>query len=147
MADNDYALGRIVEFLSGTPWWRNMVVFVTEDDAQGGVDHIDSHRSIFMALGPHVKRGYLSRHNASFPGLLKTIFRTLRLGPLNLFDAWATDLADVYTAQPDYAPYTLLPVNAELFDPAKAKDPLDPAPSEKMDDPNVLREQHKRPAK
>jgi len=147
VADNDYALGRIVEFLSGTPWWRNMTIFVTEDDSQGGVDHVDSHRSIFMALGPHVKRSYLSRHNASFPGLLKTIFRTLRLGPLNLFDAWATDLADVYTTQPDYTPYKVLPVNAELFDPAKAKDPLDPAPSEKMDDPNVLREQHKRPVK
>jgi DNA-binding beta-propeller fold protein YncE len=121
MADNDLALGRIVEFLSGTPWWNNMVVFVTEDDAQGGVDHVDSHRTLLMALGPHVKRGYLSRRNSSYPGLLKTIFRTLRVGPLTLFDAWATDLADVYAAKPDYAPYKAVPVNTELFDPAKLK--------------------------
>ena len=45
VADNDYALGRIVEYLSHTPWWREMAIFVTEDDAQGGVDHVDSHRT------------------------------------------------------------------------------------------------------
>ncbi len=121
MADNDRALGRVVDFLSHTPWWRNMVVFVTEDSAEGGVDHIDAHRSLLFAVGPHVKRGYLSRHHASYPSLLKTIFRTLRLGPLNLFDAWATDLADVYTPQAEVAPFQALPVNSELFDPAKVE--------------------------
>jgi DNA-binding beta-propeller fold protein YncE len=145
MADNDYALGRILDYLSHLPQWKQMSVFITEDDAQGGVDHIDSHRTVFLAAGPWVKRGHLSRTNASFPGLLKTIFRTLGIGPLNLFDALASDLCDIYTDQPDFTPYQLLPVNQELFDPKKAKDPLDPAPSEKMDDPRVVREQHKRP--
>ena len=144
VADNDYALGRILEYLSHLPQWKQMAVFVTEDDAQGGVDHVDSHRTVLLAAGPWVKRGHLSRVNSSFPGLMKTIFRTLGLPPLNLFDALASDLSDVYTDQPDFAPYEVVPVNAELFDPKKAKDPLDPAPSERMDDPRVVREQHKK---
>ena len=87
MADNDYALGRIVEYLSQTPWWREMAIFVTEDDAQGGRDHIDAHRTVLMGLGPYFKRNYVSHVNTSFPGMLKTIFRLLGLPPLNLFDA------------------------------------------------------------
>ena len=90
VADNDYALGRIVEFLSHTPWWREMAIFVTEDDAQGGRDHIDAHRTVLMALGPYCKRNYVSHVNTSFPGMLKTIFRLLGLPPLNLFDAVAS---------------------------------------------------------
>ena len=57
VADNDYALGRIMEYLSHSPWWKDMSVFVTEDDAQGGVDHIDSHRTVMMLAGPYVKKG------------------------------------------------------------------------------------------
>jgi YVTN family beta-propeller protein len=147
MADNDYALGRILEFLSSTRAWRNMTVFITEDDAQGGVDHIDSHRSVLLMAGPWVKRGFVLERNSSFPGLLKTALRILGLPPLNLFDATAADLSEAFTTQPDFAPYKLLPVDPGIFDPAKAKDPLDgvlPPPSERMDDPRVLREQHRR---
>ena len=49
VVDNDYALGRILEYLSGTKWWREMAVFITEDDAQGGVDHIDAHRTLLLS--------------------------------------------------------------------------------------------------
>jgi YVTN family beta-propeller protein len=143
VADNDYALGRIVEYLSHTPWWREMAIFVTEDDAQGGVDHVDSHRTVLMAVSPYARKNYVSHGNASFPGLLKTIFRMLGLPPLNLFDAAATDLSDCFGGSPDFRPYVVLPVDRALFDPAKVKDPLDPAPnSPRMDDPRVLREQH-----
>ncbi len=147
VADNDYAMGRIVEFLSNTRWWKNMTVLVTEDDAQGGVDHIDSHRTVLLAAGPYVKRGYVIRNNASFPGLLKTAFRLLGIPPLNLFDATATDLSDAFTNEPDFTPYKLLPIDPAIFDPAKAKDPMDGKPlpmSERMDDPRVLREQHRK---
>ena len=143
VADNDVALGRIVEYLSHTPWWREMAIFVTEDDAQGGVDHVDSHRTVLLALGPYARRNYVSHANSSFPGLLKTIFRMLKLPPLNLFDAAASDLSDCFSAAADFRPYDALPVDRALFDPAKAKDPLDPAPdSPRMDDPRVLRDQH-----
>ena len=144
VADNDYALGRIVEFLSKTPWWREMAIFVTEDDAQGGRDHIDAHRTLLMALGPYCRRNYVSHVNASFPGLLKTIFRLLGLPPLNLFDAVASDLADCFTDKPDFTGYQVQKEDPRLFDPAAAREPLDPRPSPKMDDPEVLREQHER---
>lgn len=142
MADNDYALGRIIDFLSHTKWWENMAVLVTEDDAQGGVDHIDTHRTIFMAMGPYVKQNYVSRVNASMPSMLKTTFRLLGIPPLNLYDAAAQDLSDLFTGTPDFTPYTVLPANPQIFDPTKAKEPLDAAPGPMMDDPTFLRRQH-----
>lgn len=145
VADNDYALGRIVEYLSTRPEWKRMAIFVTEDDAQGGVDHIDTHRTVLLVGGPYARKNYLSRNNSSFPGILKTAFRLLGLPPLNLYDATATDLADCFTDTPDFAPFQALLPSKEIFDPSKVKDPLDPAPSEAMDDPRVLREQHRRP--
>ncbi|MFN9682202.1 MAG: bifunctional YncE family protein/alkaline phosphatase family protein, partial [Bacteroidota bacterium] len=60
MADNDLAVGRIVEFLSKTPYWKNMLILITEDDAQGGVDHVDAHRSVLMAISPYTKRNHIS---------------------------------------------------------------------------------------
>jgi YVTN family beta-propeller protein len=144
VADNDYALGRIIEYLSHTPQWREMAIFITEDDAQGGRDHIDAHRTVLLAAGPWFKRNYASHVHSSFPGLLKTVFRLLRLPPLNLFDAVASDLGDCFTERPDYAAYEVLPEDPRLFDPAKARDPLDPQPSVRMDDPAFLKEQHRR---
>ena len=135
VADNDYALGRIVEFLSHTPWWREMAIFVTEDDAQGGRDHIDAHRTVWMGIGPYFKRGYVSHVNTGFPGMLKTIFRLLGLPPLNLFDAVASDLSDCFTTTPDFDGYQAGKEDARIFDPAAAREPLDPKPSVKMDDP------------
>jgi DNA-binding beta-propeller fold protein YncE len=139
VADNDYALGRIIEYLSNSPWWKEMAVFVTEDDAQGGRDHIDSHRTVLLAAGPYIKRGYVSHVHASFPGLLKTIFRLLQIPPLNLYDATASDLADCFIPSPDFAPYQVLPIDERLFVPAAAREPLDPKPSPRMDDPDVVR--------
>jgi hypothetical protein len=75
----------------------------------------------------------VSHVNTSFPGLLKTIFRLLHLPPLNLFDAAATDLSDLFTAEPDPAPYKLLPVDPRIFDPATAKRAPKGTPSPRMD--------------
>jgi len=143
VSDNDVALGRMVEYLSKTPWWREMAVFITEDDAQGGRDHIDAHRTVLLVAGPYVKKNYVSHTHSSFPGLLKTVFRLLGLPPLNLFDAVASDLADCFTDKPDFTPYKLLPADPRIFDPAKAREPADPKPSPRMDDPRVVREQHR----
>jgi len=144
MADNDYAVGRIVEFLSHSPWWRRMAIFITEDDAQGGVDHIDSHRTILLVVSPYARKNYASHVNSSFPGLLKTIFRLLEVPPLNLFDAAAADLAECFTDQPDFTPYEVLPVDVRIFDPAQARDPLDPTPSPRPDDPREIQQQLRR---
>ncbi len=121
VADNDYALGRIVEYLSRTPWWKNMAIFVTEDEASGGVDHVNAQRTVLLAIGPWVKRNYLSRTNASFPALHKTIFGLLGIPALSLFDAAAADLSDCFTATPDFTPYEAERPVKELFDPAKAR--------------------------
>ncbi|HUQ90743.1 MAG TPA: alkaline phosphatase family protein [Bryobacteraceae bacterium] len=145
VADNDYALGRIVEYLSKSQWWKNMAILITEDDAQGGVDHIDSHRTLLLVVSPYAKANYVSHVNSSFPGVLKTVFRLLNIPPLNLFDAAASDLADCFTNQPDFTPYTVQPIREDLFNPAEARDPLDPKPGPRMDDPKVLREQHRNP--
>jgi hypothetical protein len=144
VADNDHALGRIVEYLSNTKWWREMALFITEDDAQGGRDHIDAHRTVLLVAGPYAKKNYVSHRNSSFPGLLKTIFRLLDLPPLNLFDAAATDLSDCFTDTPDFTPYRAEPVDDRLFKPEEARQPLNPEPSPRLDDPGVLREQHRR---
>ncbi len=144
VADNDYALGRIVEYLSKSPWWKNMAIFITEDDAQGGVDHIDSHRTVLLVVSPWAKPNYASRTNVSFPGLLKTVFRLLRLPPLNLYDATAADLSDCFRiTSPDFTPYEAIRPDPEIFVPEKARDPIDPAPSPRMDDPSFLRDQHR----
>ena len=143
VADNDHALGRIVDYLSHTPWWKQMAIFVTEDDAQGGVDHVDSHRTVLLVGGPYARKNYATHVNRSFPSILKTTFRLLGIPPLNLFDATAADLADCFTMEPDFRPYDVLPADREIFSPEKARDPLDPKPGPKMDDPAFLRQQHR----
>jgi len=135
VVDNDYALGRILEYLSGTKWWRDMAVFITEDDAQGGVDHLDAHRTVLLCAGPWFKRNYVSHVNSSFPGLLKTIFRLLGMSPLNLFDATAADLADCFAARPDYTGYRVQEVDRRIFDPSAAHEAAPGTPSPRMDAP------------
>jgi hypothetical protein len=143
VADNDLALGRILEYLSGTKWWKEMAVFVTEDDPQGGVDHVDAHRTVLLGAGPWFKRNYVSHTNTSFPGLLKTIFRLLGLPPLNLFDASAADLSDCFAKTPDLTGYRAKEVDKRLFDPAVAREGNNGAPTPKMDDPEEIRRQRR----
>jgi len=133
VADNDYALGRIIEYLSGTKWWKEMAVFVTEDDAQSGVDHIDAHRTVLMGIGPWIKRAYVSHRNSSFPGLLKTIFRLLGVPPLNLFDAAAADLSDLFASEADTSGYKVLPVDSRIFEPSKVRVSTSGKPGAQMD--------------
>jgi YVTN family beta-propeller protein len=125
MADNDLAVGRIVEFLSHTPYWENMLIVITEDDAQNGVDHVDAHRSILMLISPWVKKDYVSHVHYSFGSIFKTFWNILGLPYLNQYDAGANDLADFFTETPDFTPYNAIPVDAGIFDPQKALDPFD----------------------
>lgn len=126
MADNDLALGRVVEALSHSPWWKEMAIFITEDDAQSGIDHVDAHRSVLIVVSPWAKRGYVSHQQSSIASIMKTMYLILGAPYLNLYDAAANDLADMFTTEPDFTPYRCLPVDARIFDPEKAKDPTDP---------------------
>ncbi len=120
MADNDFAVGRILHFLSRTKYWKNMLVIITEDDPQGGVDHIDAHRSILMMAGPYVKHGYVSHTHANFGSILKTIYNILGVHYVNQYDATASLLQDFFTDKPDYTPYTLEQHDPRAFDVDKA---------------------------
>jgi hypothetical protein len=120
VADNDLAVGRILHFLSRTPYWKHMLVIITEDDPQGGVDHIDAHRSLLMMAGPYVKHGYTSHVHANFGSILKTIYTILDVPYVNQYDATATLLQDFFTDQPDYRPYDLVFPSTEVFDPQSA---------------------------
>lgn len=117
VADNDLALGGMLQFLSHTPYWKNMLVIITEDDPQGGVDHVDAHRSILMLAGPYVKKGYTSHTHANFGSILKMIYNLLNVPYVNQYDASATELQDFFTSVPDYSPYQLLFPSREVYDP------------------------------
>ena len=122
MADNDLALGRLLHFLSRTPYWKDMLVIVTEDDPQGGADHVDAHRSVLMLAGPYVKRGYVSHTHANFGSLLKMMYTLLDAPFVNQYDLTASLLQDFFTDKPDYTPYILEPSDVRIFDPQKAMD-------------------------
>jgi YVTN family beta-propeller protein len=125
MMDNDLGLGRVVDFLSHTKYWKNMAIFVTEDDPQGGVDHVDAHRSVLMAISPYAKKNYVSHVHYSFGSIMKTFWHILGLPYLNQYDFAATDLADLFTDKPDYSPYNVKPVDPDVFNPQKALTPFD----------------------
>jgi len=125
MVDNDLAVGRIVEYLSHTPYWKNMLIVITEDDAQNGVDHIDAHRSLLMLASPWVKENYVSHGHYSFGSIFKTFWNILGIPYLNQYDAGATDLADFFSDTPNYKTYSALPADPRIFNPQKALDPFD----------------------
>jgi YVTN family beta-propeller protein len=116
VADNDLALGRMLQFLSHTPYWKNMLVIITEDDPQGGVDHLDAHRSILMLAGPYVKHGYTSHEHANFGSILKMIYNILDVPYVNQYDATATVLQDFFTDKPNYTPYRTEIPSRQVFD-------------------------------
>ena len=104
MADNDLALGRIVEELMRSPFWRSTVEFVLEDDAQSGPDHVDSHRSVLLVLSPY-SRAHTVHRFVNTTDVLATIEEFLGLAPLSQFDRFGRALRDVWTEEPDLTPY------------------------------------------
>ncbi len=140
MADNDLALGRIVEFLSHTPYWKQMAIFVTQDDAGGEPDHIDAQRSVLLCISPWAKRGYVSHRHTTIVSMHRTLYEILGLPPLNMFDALANDFSDCFTTTPDFRPYTCLGVDPRIFDPEKAKDPSDPEYKKAGQTASILRD-------
>ena len=148
LADNDLAVGRFVEFISHTPYWKNTAIFVTEDDAQNGVDHIDAHRSLLMLISPYAKKNHVGHIHQSFGSIFKTFWNILGLPYINQYDAGANDMSEMFTDQPDFSPYNAIPVDQRVFDPQKALDPLNEKfnwkslkNSPKIDDPeDMIRE-------
>lgn len=146
MADNDLALGRVIQTLSRSRWWPDTLVIVTEDDPQGGRDHVDAHRSILMLIGPHARRGHVSTGLANFGSIMRLIFTVLGLPPLNQFDATASLPLDGFGDRLDLEPFSATLPDRRLFDPDRALKPFDRrfnwkalAASPEMDDPGDMR--------
>lgn len=108
VANNDVALGEIIAGLSRRPDWRDTVVFVTCDDAQGTGDHLDSHRMPAFALGPYVRRGFVSHTRYSQTSILRTVELLFGVDPLNIYDAAATPIIDAFARQPVTGRYAVL---------------------------------------
>lgn len=103
-ADNDLALGRMVEALSRSPFWRNTVMFVLEDDAQNGPDHVDSHRSPLLVISAWNRPGTVHRF-ANTTDVIRTMEEILGLQSLSHFDGFGRPLREIWAAEPDLAPY------------------------------------------
>jgi hypothetical protein len=130
-ADNDLALGRIVEALSKTEFWKSTVIFVVEDDAQNGPDHVDSHRAPFLVISPWVEGGVHHRWTNT-TDVIATMTEILGLGSLSQFDYYGRPLRGIWRAQPDLRPYTALTPTTPLDEKNPAAGP-DARASRKLD--------------
>lgn len=107
MADNDLALGRIVEALSKSQFWKSTAVFVVEDDAQNGPDHVDSHRSVMFVISPYSAGGVVHRF-VNTTDVVATMEEVLKLGTMSQFDHFGRPLRDIWRSKPDLRPYVAI---------------------------------------
>jgi hypothetical protein len=105
VADNDYALGMLVEGVSKSKFWESTAIFVIEDDAQNGPDHVDSHRSIAFVISPYAKRRVVDSTWYNTTSVLRTMELLVGLQPMTIFDAFARPMASCFQSQPDTRPY------------------------------------------
>jgi YVTN family beta-propeller protein len=105
VADNDLALGRLVEAVSHSRFWASTVIFVVEDDAQDGPDHVDGHRTVALVVSPWTQSGTVDSTRYSTVSMLRTIEELLGLPPLTQYDALARPMARSFTARPSFRPY------------------------------------------
>ncbi len=114
VADNDLALGKIVEALSNSKFWKETCIFVTEDDPQAGLDHVDGHRTVGLVISPYTKRKKVISTNYTQINMFRTMENILGIPPLNKFDMTADPLLDCFTDTPDFTPYKALKNNIPL---------------------------------
>jgi len=107
MADNDFAFGRMIEAVSSSPYWKDTVFFVLEDDAQDGPDHVDSHRSVMFVISAYNRSGVVHRF-VNTTDVLATVEEVLGLRKLSKFDYYGRPLREIFAATPDLTPYVAL---------------------------------------
>jgi len=130
VADNDLALGRMLEALTRSRFWSNSVVFVIEDDPLSGYDHVDGHRSVCLVVSPYTKRRQTVSSFYSQTGVIHTLEQILGIPPMNQMDAMASLMVDCFTATPDFTPFTALSNNLPLD--TLNPDPTSPPPACKL---------------
>jgi YVTN family beta-propeller protein len=108
VAENDLALGRIVDAMSHSRFWKDTAIFVIEDDAQNGSDHVDAHRTVALAISPYIRRGYVDHTLYDTASMLRTIELILGIAPMSQYDAAAYPMVECFTDRPDLAPHVEL---------------------------------------
>jgi len=114
VADNDLALGRVVEAVSHSKFWRDTAIFVVEDDAQNGSDHVDAHRTVALVISPYTKRGQVDSSLYSTTSMLRTMELILALAPMTQFDAAARPMYNSFQVTADLRPYDHVPAQVDL---------------------------------
>jgi YVTN family beta-propeller protein len=115
VGSNDVAVGRIVEALTKSKVWSSSAIFIIEDDAQNGPDHIDSHRTVGLVVSPYIKRGTVDSTMYTTVSMLRTMELLLGLPPLTQHDAAATPMYNAFSSTPDLSGYTALPAKIDLM--------------------------------
>ncbi|HEX8913267.1 MAG TPA: alkaline phosphatase family protein [Humisphaera sp.] len=121
VADNDLALGRVVDAISHSRFWKDTVIFVNEDDPQNGFDHVDGHRSLCLVVSPYTKRGAVVSRFYNQSSVLHTITRIFGLPPLNQQVAQSPTMEDCFAEKPDLTPFKHLPNVIPIDEPNKKK--------------------------
>ncbi len=114
VADNDLAVGQLIDYISHSPIWKESAIFILEDDAQNGPDHVDAHRSPALVISPYTKRNEVISTMYSTSGMLRTMELILGLPPMSQYDAAALPMFNCFTSQPNLTPFTHLPTNVSL---------------------------------
>src|SRR5262249_28614711 len=114
VASNDLALGRLIDAVSHGSLWKESAIFVIEDDAQNGPDHVDAHRTAGLVISPYTKRNHLDSSQYSTVSLVRTIELTLGLPPLSQYDAAARPMFDSFADTADLRPYNHVPAQIDL---------------------------------
>ena len=114
VAENDLALGRLVEGVSHSKFWHETAIFVVEDDAQNGSDHVDAHRTVGLVISPYCRRGVVDSTLYSTTSMLRTMELILGLKPMSQFDAAAAPMYESFQPKLDLEPYTHVPAEVRL---------------------------------
>ena len=114
VADNDLALGRLIDHISHSKIWNSTAIFVLEDDAQNGPDHVDAHRSPAFIISPYIKRGTVNHTLYTTAAMLRTVELILGLPPMSQYDAGAIPMWSCFTSKPDLTPYNVKPAEEDI---------------------------------
>jgi hypothetical protein len=114
-ADNDLAVGQIVDGISHSKFWKSTLIFIVEDDAQDGLDHVDGHRTVALAVSPYIRRGSIDSTFYSQVSMVKTIELILGLPPMSIFDLIANDMRESFQRTPDLTPYDAISPQQSIY--------------------------------
>jgi hypothetical protein len=116
VADNDLALGQIVETISNSRYWSSSAIFVVEDDAQNGSDHVDAHRTVALAISPYIRKGTVDSTLYTTSSMLRTMELILGLEPMTQFDAAANPMYGSFGKTADPTPYQARQAQVDLYE-------------------------------